>query len=88
MDAHKKLTIGLFGFGVVGEGLYKVLQQTSSLSAEIRKVCIKDPHKKRNAPDSLFTTNKEEILNDPDSHVLADRLLDALIEANVLTESS
>ena len=31
MSAHKQLTIGLFGFGVVGEGLYKVLQQTPSL---------------------------------------------------------
>ena len=36
MDAHKSLTIGLFGFGVVGEGLYKVLQQTPSLRASIK----------------------------------------------------
>ena len=60
MDTHKKLKIGLFGFGVVGEGLYKVLQQTSSLSAEITKVCIKDAGKKRNAPASLFTTDRDE----------------------------
>ncbi len=72
MDAHKKLTIGLFGFGVVGEGLYKVLQQTSSLSAEIKKVCIKDPHKKRNAPDSLFTTDPDVILNDPEINVVVE----------------
>ncbi len=45
MDAHKPLTIGLFGFGVVGEGLYKVLQQTPSLKATIKKVCIKNPEK-------------------------------------------
>jgi homoserine dehydrogenase len=37
MDAHKQLTIGLFGFGVVGEGLYKVLQQTPSLKATLKK---------------------------------------------------
>ena len=47
MDTHKKLTIGLFGFGVVGEGLYKVLQQTPSLKATIKKVCIKNYGKKR-----------------------------------------
>ena len=47
---HKKLTIGLFGFGVVGEGLYKALQQTSSLNATIKKVCIKHPGKKRKHP--------------------------------------
>jgi homoserine dehydrogenase len=37
MDAHKQLTIGLFGFGVVGEGLYKVMHQTPSLNATIKK---------------------------------------------------
>ena len=58
MDAHKQLTIGLFGFGVVGEGLYNVLQQTPSLKATIKKVCIKDAAKKRNAPADLFTTDK------------------------------
>lgn len=72
MDAHKSLTIGLFGFGVVGEGLYKVLQQTPSLKASIKKVCIKNPEKKRNAPDSLFTTSKDELLNDPEINVIVE----------------
>jgi homoserine dehydrogenase len=72
MDTHKKLTIGLFGFGVVGEGLYKVLQQTPSLNARIKKVCIKDPLKKRNAPDELFTTDPEIILNDPEINVVVE----------------
>ena len=64
METHKQLTIGLFGFGVVGEGLYKVLQQTPSLKATIKKVCIKNTAKKRNAPASLFTTDKNDLLND------------------------
>jgi homoserine dehydrogenase len=72
MDTHKKLTIGLFGFGVVGEGLYKILQQTPSLNARIKKVCIKDPHKKRNAPDELFTTDRDIILNDPEINVVVE----------------
>src|SRR4051794_27449692 len=72
MDAHKSLTIGLFGFGVVGEGLYKVLQQTPSLKASIKKVCIKNPEKKRNAPDSLFTTDKDALLNDPEINVIVE----------------
>lgn len=46
MDSHKQLKIGLFGFGVVGEGLYRVLQQTPSLKAELRRVCIKHSGKK------------------------------------------
>jgi homoserine dehydrogenase len=72
METHKQLTIGLFGFGVVGEGLYKVLQQTPSLKASIKKVCIKHPGKKRDAPATLFTTDREIILNDPEINVIVE----------------
>ncbi len=77
MEAHKQLTIGLFGFGVVGEGLYKVLQQTPSLNASIKKICIKNYGKKRNAPASLFTTEKDELLNDHDINVIVEVIDDA-----------
>jgi len=72
MEAHKQLTIGLFGFGVVGEGLYKVLHQTPSLKATIKKVCIKNPHKKRDAPAELFTTDRNELLFDPEINVIVE----------------
>lgn len=77
MQTHKQLTIGLFGFGVVGEGLYKVLQQTPSLKASIKKVCIKNYDKKRNAPASLFTANRDELLNDRDINVIVEVIDDA-----------
>jgi homoserine dehydrogenase len=77
METHKKLTIGLFGFGVVGEGLYKVLQQTESLNASIKKVCIKHPGKTRNAPDALFTTDKNELLYDEEINVIVEVIDDS-----------
>src|SRR6478672_6735870 len=77
MDTHKELVIGLFGFGVVGEGLYKVLQQTPSLKARIKKVCIKNPGKKRQAPAELFTTDRFEILTDPEINVVVEVIDDA-----------
>ena len=77
METHKKLTIGLFGFGVVGEGLYKVLQQTESLNASIKKVCIKHPGKSRNAPDALFTTDKNVLLYDEEINVIVEVIDDA-----------
>lgn len=77
METHKKLIIGMFGFGVVGEGLYKVLQQTSSLKAEIRRVCIKNPEKKRSAPPELFTTGRDELLNDEEINVIVEVIDDA-----------
>lgn len=77
MSGNKKLVIGLFGFGVVGEGLYKVLQQTPSLNGEIKKVCIKHPEKKRDAPQSLFTTDKDALLNDAEINVIVEVIDDA-----------
>ena len=77
MSKHKELVIGMFGFGVVGEGLYRVLQQTPSLKARIKKVCIKHPGKKRNAPAELFTTDKDELLNDKEINVIVEVIDDA-----------
>lgn len=74
---QKQLNIGLFGFGVVGEGLYKVLQQTVSLNAKINKVCIKHPEKKRNAPAELFTTDAATLLNDDNINVVIELIDDA-----------
>ncbi|HYH14278.1 MAG TPA: homoserine dehydrogenase [Flavisolibacter sp.] len=73
----KSLTIGLFGFGVVGEGIYQVLQQTPSLQAQIKRVCIKHAEKKRNAPAELFTTAYEAILNDEEINVIVELIDDA-----------
>src|SRR6478736_2555073 len=77
MSTDKKLVIGLFGFGVVGEGLYRVLKQTPSLKAEIRRVCIKHAGKKRNAPAELFTTEKDDLLFDKDINVIVEVIDDA-----------
>jgi homoserine dehydrogenase len=77
MSVHKQLTIGLFGFGVVGEGLYKVLQQTPSLQAAIKKVCIKHPDKPRNAPAALFTTDASLLLEDEEINVIVELIDDS-----------
>lgn len=77
MDTHKNLNIGIFGFGVVGEGLYKVLHQTESLKAQIKKVCIKHSGKKRNAPSELFTTDRDELLFDKDINVIVEVIDDS-----------
>lgn len=77
MTYDKKLIIGLFGFGVVGEGIYRVLKQTPTLQAEIKRICIKHPDKKRNAPAELFTTDADELLNDPEINVVVELIDDA-----------
>ena len=85
MGSEKTLVIGMFGFGVVGEGLYKVLKQTPSLKASIKKVCIKNTHKKRNAPASLFTADADELLNDPEINVIVEVINDSEVGYKVVT---
>jgi homoserine dehydrogenase len=85
MDTHKRLTIGLFGFGVVGEGLYQVLKLTPSLNASIKKVCIRHTGKKRNAPAELFTTNRNELLFDEDINVIVEVIDDADAAFEIVT---
>jgi homoserine dehydrogenase len=73
----KKLKLGLFGFGCVGQGLYHVLHETQGVKAEIKKVCVKTRHKTRPVPDSFFTYDKNEILNDPEIDIVVELIDDA-----------
>lgn len=61
---RQKINIGLFGFGVVGQGLYDVLQKSPALDTSISKICVKH-QKNRSLPESLFCYNPDDILNDP-----------------------
>lgn len=74
---RKKLTLGLFGFGCVGQGLYHVLEETHGLKAEIKKIVVKDKSKKRHLREDLLTFNKEEVLNDPEIDVVVELIDDA-----------
>jgi len=85
MGSEKTLVIGMFGFGVVGEGLYKVLKQTPSLKASIKKVCIKNTHKKRNAPAELFTSNPDDLLYDSEINVIVEVINDSLAGYEIVT---
>jgi homoserine dehydrogenase len=71
----KKLKIGLFGFGVVGQGLYDIIR-TKNLNIEIVKIAIKDASKKRSLPSELFTTDKDELLNNPEINTIVELIND------------
>ncbi|WDF80945.1 homoserine dehydrogenase [Mucilaginibacter sp. AW1-7] len=71
----KKLSIGLFGFGVVGQGLYDIIK-TKNLNIEIVKFAIKDPHKERSLPADLFTTDRDELLNNPEINTIVELIND------------
>ena len=56
---RNKLNIGLFGFGCVGYGLYHVLNHTSGLKCDIKKICVKDQNKIRTLPCQHGRSGKE-----------------------------
>jgi homoserine dehydrogenase len=73
----KKLKLGLFGFGCVGQGLYHVLHETHGVKAEIKKICVKNRRKTRPIPESFFTYERDEILNDPEVDIVVELIDDA-----------
>jgi homoserine dehydrogenase len=77
MEPGKKLTIGLFGFGVVGKGLYDVLKNTATLQSTIKKICIKNTDKKRSIDQDNFTSDASELLNDQEINVIVELIDDS-----------
>ncbi len=69
---EKHISLGLFGFGCVGQGLYDVLDQSQNLKADIRKICVKDKNKKRKIDMSIFSYDKEDILSRKDLDVIVE----------------
>ena len=76
-----EINVGLMGLGVVGGGVAAaLLEHSDDISGKIghpvslKKVLVRDPGKTRDtkvAP-ALLTTNPEEILANPDIHVLVE----------------
>jgi homoserine dehydrogenase len=77
MEPGKQLNIGLFGFGVVGKGLYDVLHNTATLQSTIKKICIKNADKKRSITAENFTNDAAVLLNDEDINVIVELIDDS-----------
>ncbi len=73
---NKKISLGLFGFGCVGQGLYDVLNQSQSLEASIEKICVKDKTKSRKLDAQRFTFDKKDILSRKDLDVVVELISD------------
>ena len=77
MSTSKQLNIGLFGFGVVGKGLYDVLHSTATLQATIKKIVIKNADKQRSIAAENFYTDANVILNDETINIVVELIDDA-----------
>ena len=68
------LKVGLVGGGIVGGGVYQLVQKSSARLGEvgagidIAKICVRDVNKKRDytvSESTKFVSNIDDILNDP-----------------------
>lgn len=76
----KNISIGLFGFGCVGQGLYDVLNNSQGLKASIDKICVKNKNKDRKIDLSYFTWDRNVVLGEKRHDVIVE-LIDNADEA-------
>ena len=81
-----KIKIGLFGFGVVGQGIYEVVRKSKNAHAEIVKICVRDPKKPRKieVDPSLFTTSVDDILDNQNINLVVEVIDDADAAYNIV----
>lgn len=84
---RKQLTLGLFGFGCVGTGLYEVLNRTSLLQARIKHIVVKDPNKPRSIDASYFSFDADTILNDEEVNVVVELINDSDAAYTIVTRA-
>lgn len=69
--------IGLFGFGCVGQGFYRIFREQNEVHAEIRKIVVKNPHKERPIATGKFYFQAQDILGDPTISLIVEAIDDA-----------
>ncbi|NDF60883.1 MAG: homoserine dehydrogenase [Crocinitomicaceae bacterium] len=84
---RNKLTIGLFGFGCVGNGLFDVLNKSNLLDASISKIVVKNPTKKRSIGAEHFSYDKNDILKDESINVVVELIDDAKAAFEIVAEA-
>lgn len=72
-----KIKIGLFGFGVVGQGIFQVVHKSKNANAEIVRICVRSLDKPRSADPKYFTASPDDILNDPQIDLIVEVIDDA-----------
>lgn len=74
---RKQVRVGILGFGVVGSGVYRMLQANADAiharigsTIEVVAVGVRDATKPRDVPSDLLTTDLDAIVDDPSIDVI------------------
>jgi len=74
---ENKIVIGVFGFGVVGKGLYDALNSSSLTNFSIKTICVKHLEKHVSFKAVPVTDRPEVILNDPEINTVLELIDDS-----------
>lgn len=87
----KTLNIGLFGFGTVGQGIYKLIGKAKNAHAKIEKICVANIDKQR--PDDvagalpIITDDMEDIFNNKDINLIVEVIDDSKASYEIVTRA-
>ncbi len=77
MTQQGNIRIGLFGFGVVGRGIFEVIGKARNAHAEIARICVRTLGKDRGCDPKWFTDNPDDILEDDSIDLIVEVINDA-----------
>ena len=83
------LKVGLFGLGIVGEGIVNVLSKARNANAEIKRICVRDSTKQRNVDldKTIITENRMDILEDPEINLIVEVINDPEAAFEIVSEA-
>ena len=82
-----KIKIGLFGLGVVGQGIYSIIGKAKNAHAEIRRICVRNIGKPRDVtvPEGMLTDKADDIFSDPEINLIVEVVDDAEASYRIVT---
>ncbi len=86
---QQNINIGLFGLGVVGQGIVSVMARAKNAHAEIKRICVRDLTKPRDISidSSILTDNPDEILLDSDINLIVEVVDNAEASYRIVTSA-
>lgn len=85
----EQINIGLFGFGTVGQGVYKVIDNAKNAHAVISRIAVRNLAKPRDTdvPQELFTDKATDILDNPEINLIVEVIDDPEASYEIVTRA-
>ena len=84
-----QINIGLFGFGTVGQGIYRVIGRAKNAHAQVKRICVRNVAKPREVAvdPALLTDRATDILDDPEINLIVEVVDSADASYSIVTEA-